>query len=130
MGQVKDSLCGRQSLKKFKRADHVSNFLKAVFLKFYLVHSWILCPIWTPFLFQVCTSFFFFLIKNSLVWQIFSHQNCYWLLLLDIAISYQLIQHNTSNPFYSGIFLHAKRLIGLKFEFLAINPLNANVAHI
>ena len=23
-----------------------SNFLKAVFCKFYLVHSWILCPIW------------------------------------------------------------------------------------
>ena len=43
-------ICGRQPLKNLKRwstqADHSpSNFLKAVFHKFYLVHSWILCPI-------------------------------------------------------------------------------------
>ena len=43
---------GRQPLKNLKgyglpKADHIpSNFLKAVFHKFYLVHSWILCPIW------------------------------------------------------------------------------------
>ena len=41
MGQVKfveDSLV---------EADHInSNFLKAVFRKFYLVHSWIFCPIY------------------------------------------------------------------------------------
>ena len=31
--------------KKAFKADHISsNFLKAVFHKFYLVHSWILCP--------------------------------------------------------------------------------------
>ena len=33
---------------KFVEADHISsNFLKAVFHKFYLVHSWILCPIYS-----------------------------------------------------------------------------------
>ena len=43
--------CGRQPLKNLKgyglvQADHTpSNFLKAVFHKFYSVHSWILCPI-------------------------------------------------------------------------------------
>ena len=45
-------ICGRQSLKNLKRyglpkAGHIpSIFLKAVFHEFYLVHSWILCPIW------------------------------------------------------------------------------------
>ena len=29
-----------------KKTISLSNFLKAVFQKFYLVHSWILCPIW------------------------------------------------------------------------------------
>ena len=30
------------------KADHIpSNFLKVVFHKYYLVHSWILCPIWS-----------------------------------------------------------------------------------
>ena len=46
-------ICGRQPLKKLNgydllkqtKADHnPSTFLKAVFHKFYLVHSWILCP--------------------------------------------------------------------------------------
>ena len=42
-------ICGRQPLINFKgyglpKADHMpSNFLKVVFHKFYLVHSWILC---------------------------------------------------------------------------------------
>ena len=46
-------ICGRQSLKNLNgfsllKADHdPSNFLKAVFHKFYLVHSWILCLICT-----------------------------------------------------------------------------------
>ena len=35
-------ICGRQTLKNLKP----SNFLKTVFRKFYLVHSWILCPIY------------------------------------------------------------------------------------
>ena len=31
------------------QADHIpSNFLKAVFHKFFLVYSWILCPIYEP----------------------------------------------------------------------------------
>ena len=35
-------------LDKSASADHItSNFLKAVFHKFYLVHSWILCPIYS-----------------------------------------------------------------------------------
>ena len=43
-------ICGGQPLKNLKcyglsKADHThSNFLKAIFYKFYLVHSWILCP--------------------------------------------------------------------------------------
>ena len=43
-------ICGRQSLKNLKgygllQAGHTpSNVLKAWFHKFYLVHSWILCP--------------------------------------------------------------------------------------
>ena len=43
-------ICGRQPLKQLKgcgqpKRDHTSSdFLKAVFLKFYLVHSCILCP--------------------------------------------------------------------------------------
>ena len=46
-------ICGRQPLKTLKeygllKADHIpSNFLKAVFHKFYLVHSWILCSKYT-----------------------------------------------------------------------------------
>ena len=40
-------ICGRQPLKNLKWHDLLSsNFLKAVFHKFYLVHSWILCPIY------------------------------------------------------------------------------------
>ena len=45
--------CGRQPLKKLKwygvmrqTSNITSNFLKVVFHKFYLVHSWILCPIY------------------------------------------------------------------------------------
>ena len=42
-------ICGRQSLKNFKRYGlpyhFTSNFLKAVFHKFYMLNSWILCPI-------------------------------------------------------------------------------------
>ena len=37
--------CGRQPLKHLKGSR--SNFLKAVFHNFYLVHSSIICPIWT-----------------------------------------------------------------------------------
>ena len=43
-------ICGTHPLENLKRhglleADHIpSNFLKAVIHKFYLVHSWILCP--------------------------------------------------------------------------------------
>ena len=40
-----DKICGRQPLKKLK-GYITSNFLKAVFHKFHLVHSWILCPIY------------------------------------------------------------------------------------
>ena len=45
-------ICGRQPLKKLNgygllKVDHTpSSFLKAVFHKFYLVHSWILCLIY------------------------------------------------------------------------------------
>ena len=35
-------VCGRQPLKNLKCS---SDFLKAVFHKFYLVHSWVFCPI-------------------------------------------------------------------------------------
>ena len=44
-------ICGRQPLNNLKwygllKADHIlSKFLKVVFHKFYLVHSWILCAI-------------------------------------------------------------------------------------
>ena len=39
-------LCGRQPFKSLRGYGPYSfNFLKAVFHKFYLVHSWILCPI-------------------------------------------------------------------------------------
>ena len=34
-----------------------SNFFKAVFHKFYLVHSWILCPIWNSALLFLCVVF-------------------------------------------------------------------------
>ena len=46
-------ICGRQVLENLKgygmlETDHTSsNVLKAVLHKFYLVHSWILCPIYT-----------------------------------------------------------------------------------
>ena len=42
-------ICGRQPFKIWAAAaDHAPlTFLKFVFLKFYLVHSWILCPIFT-----------------------------------------------------------------------------------
>ena len=46
------TICGRQPSKNLKGygllyVDHTpSNLLKAVFHKFYLVHSWILCPIY------------------------------------------------------------------------------------
>ena len=36
--------CGRQPLKNFRGYGLLWNFLKAVFHKIYLVHSWILCP--------------------------------------------------------------------------------------
>ena len=37
----------KTAFEKFE--EHIpSNFLKAVFHKFYLVHSWILCPIYNP----------------------------------------------------------------------------------
>ena len=45
-----NKICGRQPLKHLKGyglilADHIpSNLLKAVFLKFYLIHTLILCP--------------------------------------------------------------------------------------
>ena len=45
-------ICGRQPLKNLKgyglpKVNHTSShFLKAVFRKFYLVHSWILCHKW------------------------------------------------------------------------------------
>ena len=45
-----NKVCGGQPLKNFKgdgllEANHTpSNFLNAVFHKFYFVHSWILCP--------------------------------------------------------------------------------------
>ena len=45
--------CGRNPLKKLKeygllKANHTpTNFLKVVFHKFYLVHSWILCLVWS-----------------------------------------------------------------------------------
>ena len=44
-------ICGRQPLKNLKwyclLADHItSNFLRAVFHKFHLLHSWILCHLW------------------------------------------------------------------------------------
>ena len=40
-------ICGRQPLKYLKWYDHItSNILKAVFHKFYLVHSWISWPKW------------------------------------------------------------------------------------
>ena len=38
-----NKICRRQSLKSLKFKLETSNFLKAVFHKFYLVHSWILC---------------------------------------------------------------------------------------
>ena len=47
----KSQICGRQPLTNLNRhdlpkADHKpSHFLKTVFHKFYLIHSWILCPI-------------------------------------------------------------------------------------
>ena len=48
--QEQVEICGRQPLKNLKWyawADHFpSNCLKAVFYKFHLVHSWMLCPIW------------------------------------------------------------------------------------
>ena len=38
----------KSAFKKIAEADHiVSKFLKAVFHKFYLLHSWILCPIYS-----------------------------------------------------------------------------------
>ena len=53
------------SVKKIK-ADHTpSNFLKAVFHKFYLVHSWILCRISSSpdiITFQKDTSYFTYII--------------------------------------------------------------------
>ena len=43
---------GKQTIHLIWEADHISsNFLKAVFHKFYLVQSWILCPIWKLTLF-------------------------------------------------------------------------------
>ena len=41
-------ICGRKPLKHLKRYGLLilSNFLQAVFHKLYLVHSWILCPIY------------------------------------------------------------------------------------
>ena len=39
-------ICGRQPLKNLKSRPYHFRFLKAVFHKFYLVHSWILCPIY------------------------------------------------------------------------------------
>ena len=40
-------ICGTQPLKNLKEYDLLtySNFLKTAFHKFYLIHSWILCPI-------------------------------------------------------------------------------------
>ena len=55
MGQVskngQSKICGRQPLKNLKyglskQINITSGFLKAVFHKFHLVHSWILCPIY------------------------------------------------------------------------------------
>ena len=47
-----NKICGRQPLKIWSymifEADHITSiFLKGVFHKFYLVHSWILCPIFS-----------------------------------------------------------------------------------
>ena len=38
-------ICGRQLLKNLKEDHTPSNFLKVVFHKFYLIHSWIVCSI-------------------------------------------------------------------------------------
>ena len=59
-------ICGRQPLKNLKvyglpQADHTpSNILKAVFHKFYLVHSLILCPIYTGMISILFNSYFHF----------------------------------------------------------------------
>ena len=51
-------------------ANHISsNFLKAVFHKFYLVHSWILCPIWTSK---------YQLFKKSIELSLWTNQRIYW----------------------------------------------------
>ena len=69
-------ICGRQLLKYLKGyedkglADHIfSYFLEAVFHKFHLVHSWILCPIYSLIevfiakFVSICNSPFHYLIS-------------------------------------------------------------------
>ena len=51
-----------RSLKKISRADHIPrNFLKTVFHKIYLVHSWILCPNCHPLVWEELCAFLIYI---------------------------------------------------------------------
>ena len=106
-----------------------SNFVKADFRKFYLVHSWILCPIWTgssylePFIIKYRMSFTKRVLPHDILFWNYGFETSCHNSLVDMrslagALLLDLSKTRSSRPQVTGFYMMATRLATLLKKWL------------